>query len=176
MKPKLTSNYKQAPNSVYQVSQQPSCPVMPSRLLKLLNTNTLALLMFSGFALLSTTRGKEPEDTHVTLTTTDKGGVLDNTDYATSPIPTESKTQPTLAAPTLRELLGWIFSALNGDFDDPALAQYAKQQGIDTSANQERPSSSAPEQSSNSSSYNGHGFRRVTAEQKDFGNKSTTNR
>ena len=103
--------------------------------------------MFVGFAVLSNTRGKDADDEHAALAALPKAKVVDNSHYATSQVSTESTTQTTLFA-----LLGWIFNAFKDVFDDPALAQYAKQQGIDTSDNQGTPCSNAAGQSSNSRS------------------------
>jgi hypothetical protein len=106
--------------------------------------------MFVAFAVLSNTRGKDADDEHVALAALPKAEVVDNSHYATSEVPTESSTQTTLEPPRLFALLGWIFNAFKDVFDDPALAQYAKQQGIDTSDNQGTPCSNAAGQSSNS--------------------------
>ena len=108
--------------------------------------------MFVGFAVLSDTRGKDADDKHVALAALPKAKVVDNSHYATSQVPTESSTQTTLEPPRLITLLGRIFSAFKDVFDDPALAQYAKEHGIDTSDNQGTPCSNAAGQSSNSRS------------------------
>jgi hypothetical protein len=152
MKPNPTSNCKEVASSVYRYPQSRRWPTSLSPLLRRLNTGTLALLMFVGFAVLSNTRGKDADDEHVALAALPKAKVVDNSRYATSQVPTESSTQTTLEPPRLFALLGWIFNAFKDVFDDPALAQYAQQQGIDTSGNQGTPCSDAAGQSSNSRS------------------------
>jgi hypothetical protein len=151
MKPNPTSNCEAA-SSVCRYPQSPKWPTSLSPLLKRLNTGTLALLMFVGFAVLSNSRGKDADDEPVASTTLPKAEIVDKSHYATSQLPTESSPPTTLEPPRLFALLGWIFNAFKDAFDDPALAQYAKQQGIDTSDNQRTPCSNAPGQSSNSPS------------------------
>jgi hypothetical protein len=152
MKPNPTSNCKEAASAVYRYSQSRRWPTSLSPLLRRLNTGTLALLMFVGFAVLSNTRGKDADDKHVALAALPKAEIVDNSHYATSQVSTESSTQTTLEPSRLLQLLGWIFNTFKDVFDDPALAQYAKQQGIDTSDNQGTPCSNAAGQSSNSRS------------------------
>jgi hypothetical protein len=152
MKPNLTSNCKEEANSAYHYTQPPRWPVRLSPLLRHLNTSTLALLMFVGFALLSTTRGKDAEEEHVAFAASPKAEVDDNSHYASPQVPIESSTQTILESARLLQLLGWILNAFKDAFDDPALAQDGKQQGIDTSDNQGTPCSNASGQSSNSPS------------------------
>jgi hypothetical protein len=152
MKPNTTSNCKEEANSAYHYTQPPRWSTKLPLVLKHLSTSTLALLMFVGFALLSNTRGKDAEDEHVAFTAVPKAEVVDNRRYASPRVPTESSTQTILEPPRLLQLLGWIFNAFKDVFDDPTLAEYGKQQGIDTSDNQGTACSNAPGQSSNSPS------------------------
>ena len=150
MKPNPISNSKEVASSLYRYPQSPRWPTSLSPLLRRLNTGTLALLMFVGFAVLSNTRGNDADDEHVAFAALPKAKVVDKSHYATSQLPTESSTQTMLEPARLFALLGWIFNAFKDVFDDPALAQYANQQGIDTSGNQGTPCSNAAGQSSNS--------------------------
>jgi hypothetical protein len=89
-------------------------------LLRYLNTRTLALLMFVGFAFLNTTHGKDPQ--------TDKPAVgVTNTE------PRDNSYQGTSAA---APLILWQFTArivhaFTAALNDPSLIEYAKQQGTD---------------------------------------------
>jgi hypothetical protein len=152
MKPNSTSNCKEVTSSVYRYPESRRWPTSLSPLLRRLNTGTLALLMFVGFAVLSNTRGKDADDERVALAAPPKADVVDNSRYATSQPSTESSTQTTLEPERLLQLLGWIFNAFKDVFDDPALAQYAKHQGIDASNNQGTPCSKTTGQSSKSPS------------------------
>ena len=87
-------------------------------LLKYLNTRTLALLMFVGFAFLNTTHGKDAQ--------TDKPAVgVTNT---------EQRDNGDQGASAAAPLILWQFTtrivhAFTAALNDPALIEYAKQQG-----------------------------------------------
>ena len=89
-------------------------------LLKYLNTRTLALLMFVGFAFLNTTHGKDEQ--------TDKPAVgVTNTE------PRDNGYQGASAAASLIlwQFTARIVHAFIAALNDPSLIEYAKQQGTD---------------------------------------------
>ncbi len=97
-------------------------------LLRYLNTQTLALLMFVGFAFLNTTHGKDAQ--------TDKpaAGVTN----------TEPRDNDYQGAPAAAPLILWQFTArivhaFTAALNDPALIEYARQQGKDIPDLQTKP-------------------------------------
>ena len=89
-------------------------------LLRYLNTRTLAFLLFVGFAFLNTTHGKDAP--------TDKpaGGVT-NTEPGDNGYQRASVAAPLILWQFTTRIVHAITAALN----DPALIEYAKQQGTD---------------------------------------------
>lgn len=89
-------------------------------LLRYLNTRTLALLMFVGFAFLNTTHGKDAQ--------TDKPAVeVRNTE----PCDNGYRGASTAAPLILWQFTARIVHAFRAALNDPALIEYAKQQGTD---------------------------------------------
>jgi hypothetical protein len=103
-----------------------------SPFLTYINMRALALLMFVSFAVLNTTHGNDGE-TKQQVTGNIETQVISNRQHD----PGQAATPPTNCATSALSIL-WQFlsKSLNG-FDqalnDPALIEYAKEQGIDTS-------------------------------------------
>jgi hypothetical protein len=89
-------------------------------LLRYLNTRTLAFLLFVGFAFLNTTHGKDAQ--------TDKpaGGVTN-----TEPRDNDYQGAPAAAPSILWQVTARIIHAFTAALNDPALIEYARQQGKD---------------------------------------------
>jgi hypothetical protein len=89
-------------------------------LLRYLNTRTLAFLLFVGFAFLNTTHGKDAQ--------TDKpaGGVTN-----TEPRDNDDQGAPAAAPSILWKVTARIIHAFTAALNDPALIEYARQQGKD---------------------------------------------
>ena len=89
-------------------------------LLKYLNTRTLAFLLFVGFAFLNTTHGKDAP--------TDKPAVgVTNTERRDNGYQGASAAAPLI----LWQFTARIVHAFTAALNDPALIEYAKQQGKD---------------------------------------------
>jgi len=89
-------------------------------ILKYLNTRTLALLMFVGFAFLNTTHGKDAQTDKPTVGVTN----------------TEPRDNGYQGASAAASLILWQFTArivhaFIAALNDPSLIEYAKQQGTD---------------------------------------------
>jgi hypothetical protein len=92
---------------------------------------TLALIMFVGFALLSTTRGNEAETGQPAFAETTKSEVIIDKQHDNVPnIVIKAAGQTTSPPLTLSQFVGGIINAFNGAFNDPSLIEYANQQGI----------------------------------------------
>jgi len=91
-----------------------------SPLLRYLNPRTLAFLLFVGFAFLNTTHGKDAQ--------TDKpaAGVTN-----TEPRGNDYQGVPAAAPSILWQFTARIVHAFTAALNDPALIEYAKQQGKD---------------------------------------------
>lgn len=97
-------------------------------LLRYLNTRTLALLMFVGFAFLNTTHGKDPQ--------TDKPSVgVTHTAPPDNGYHGVSATAPLILWQSTARVVHAFTRALN----DPALIEYARQQGADIPDSQTTP-------------------------------------
>ena len=101
-----------------------------SRLLPYLNTRTLALLMFVGFALLNTTHGKDAENNE-SAAITKNTETVGNSHRRTSDVRTEPTGEPISAALVLLQFTGRLVHAFTAALNDPSLIEYAKQQGTD---------------------------------------------
>jgi hypothetical protein len=94
--------------------------VAVSPLLRYLNTRTLAFLLFVGFAFLNTTHGKDAQ--------TDKPAAgVTNTEQRDNGYQGASAAAPLI----LWEFTARIVHAFRAALNDPALIEYAKQQGKD---------------------------------------------
>ena len=113
---------------------------------------TLALLMFVSFAVLNTTHGNDGE-TKQQVTGNIKTQVIASQQHDLAQAATP-QTNCTTSAPSI---LWQLASKLVKDFEmalnDPALIQYAKEQGVDTSGLPAAPSQVPAHQSRGSSSF-----------------------
>ena len=124
-----------------------------SPFLTYINMRALALLMFVSFAVLNTTHGNDGE-TKQQVTGNIETQVISNRQHD----PAQPATPPTNCATSALSIL-WQFlsksvSGFEQALNDPALIEYAKEQGVDTSglaaalsqarAHQSRMSSSSP--------------------------------
>ena len=106
-------------------------------LLRYLNTRTLALLMFVGFALLNTTHGKDAQ--------TDKPDVgVTNTEPRDNGYQGASAGAPLI----LWQVTARIVHAFTAALNDPSLIEYAKQQGTDRADLQTTPCQGAARKTS----------------------------
>jgi hypothetical protein len=106
-------------------------------LLKYLNTRTLAFLLFVGFAFLNTTHGKDAP--------TDKPAVgVTNTERRDNGYQGASAAAPLI----LWQFTARIVHAFTAAINDPALIEYAKQQGTDIPDLQTTPSQGAERKTS----------------------------
>ena len=106
-------------------------------LLKYLNTQTLAFLLFVGFAFLNTTHGKDAP--------TDKPAVgVTNTERRDNGSQGASAAGPLI----LWQFTARMFHAFAAALNDPALIEYAKQQGKDISDLQTTPCQGAERKTS----------------------------
>src|SRR6266704_1418271 len=107
------------------------CVSVLSPFLKLLNTGTLAFIMFVALALLSTTRGKEAETRESTPAGTTKSEVvIDKQHHDVPHVVTEAAGQTMSPPLTLWQFTDRIINAFKGAFNDPSLIECANQQGI----------------------------------------------
>ena len=126
-------------------------PLLP--FLPYINMRTLALLMFVSFGVLNTTHGNDGE-TEQQVTGNIETKLISNR----QPDLAQTATPPTNCATSALSILWQFLSKSVNGFDqalnDPALIEYAKEQGVDTSglpaassqapAHQSRMSSSSP--------------------------------
>ena len=125
-----------------------------SPFLAYINMSTLALLMFFSFAVLNTTHGNDGE-TKQQVTGNIETQVISNRQHDLAQAATPSTNCTTSAPSILWQFLSKIVNSFNQALNDPALIEYAKEQGVDTSglpaalsqdpAHQSRISSSRPE-------------------------------
>jgi len=102
--------------------KQPQCWVTRlSPFLKYVNTRTLALLMFLGLALLNTTDGKDAQ-------TKEPAAGVSKTEVVTHGRQEFGPVAPLILWQFTRRIVQAFTAAVN----DPALIEYAKQQGTDT--------------------------------------------
>ena len=102
--------------------KQPQWWLAPlSPFLKHVNMRTLALLMFLSVGLLNSTDGKDAQ-------TKEPAEGISNTEVVTNGPHESSPVAPFI----LWQLMKWITQAFTAAVNDPALVEYAKQQGTDT--------------------------------------------
>ena len=124
-----------------------------SPFLTYINMRTLALLMFVSFAVLNTTHGNDSE-TKQQVTGNIETQVISNRQHDLAQAATPPTNCTTSALSILWQFLSKRVNRLGQAFNDPALIEYAKEQGVDTSglpaalsqapAHQPRVSSSFP--------------------------------
>jgi hypothetical protein len=115
---------------------------------------TLALLMFVGFAVLNTTRGNDAETTKPGLAGNTELHIIDNGHRQAAQVGPEAIAHSRFASSILWQFLSNIVNGFEQALNDPALIEYAKEQGVDTSgspttlcqepAHQSRTSSATP--------------------------------
>jgi hypothetical protein len=115
-----TSTQRPPTSSGADNNQLGTCLAAVLPLLRYLNTRTLALLMFVGFAFLNTTHGKDAQ--------TDKPAVgVTNTEPRDNSYQGDWATEASI----LWQLAGRIVHAFTAALNDPSLIEYANQQGTD---------------------------------------------
>lgn len=127
-------------------------PLLP--FLTYINMRTLSLLMFVSFAVLNTTHGNDGE-TKQQVSGNIETQVIANRQHDLAQAATPPTNCTTSAPSILWQFLSKIVNGFNQAINDPALIEYAKEQGVDTSglpaassqdpAHQSRISSSRPE-------------------------------
>jgi len=133
--------------------KQPQSWLAPfSPFLTYINMRTLALLMFVSFAVLNTTHGNDGE-TKQQVTKNSGRQVIASQQHDLA----QAATQPVNCTTSAPSILWQLASKLVKDFamalNDPALIQYAKEQGVDTSGLPAAPSQVPAHQSRGSSSF-----------------------
>jgi hypothetical protein len=133
MKPNDEQN-RMAPAAIVTDRKQPaSWLVLRLPFLRWVNMRTLALLMFIGFAILNTTRGNDAETREPGVTGNIDAQEIDNRQHEDAQ-PAKGPTNCTTSAPSiLWQFLSKIVNGFNQALNDPALIEYAKEQGVDTS-------------------------------------------
>jgi hypothetical protein len=123
------------------------CVSVISSFLRHLNMGTLAFIMFVGFALLSTTRGKEAETRQPAPVEATKSEVIIDKQHDNVPNVVIKAAGQTMSPPlTLSQFMGRIINAFKGAFNDPSLIEYANQQGIGIADSLTAPLSNTPSQ------------------------------
>jgi hypothetical protein len=113
--------------------KQPQWWLAPlSPFLTYINTRTLALLMFVGFAVLNTTHGNDGE-TKEQVTGNIETQVIANRQHDLAQAATPPTNYTTPASAILWQFLSNIVNGFVQAFNDPALIKYAMEQGADTS-------------------------------------------
>jgi hypothetical protein len=153
----MKANHKSSrrtPASVVLDDNQPDgWSAVLSPFLRYINMRTLALLMFFSFAVLNTTHGNAGE-TKQKVSGNSEPEVIANRQHDLA----RAATSPSNCTTSAPLILWWLASKLVKHFEmalnDPALIQYTKEQGMDTSslpaavsqdpAHQSRVSSSPP--------------------------------
>jgi hypothetical protein len=154
MKPNHKQNRLAPAAFVHHRKQPASWLVLLLPFLRHVNMQTLALLMFVGFAVLNTTRGNDAETTEPGLAGNTELHIIDNGHRQAAQVVPEPIAHSRFASSILWEFLSDIVNELEQALNDPALIEYAKEQGVDTSgsptalcqepAHQSRTSSATP--------------------------------
>jgi hypothetical protein len=124
-----------------------------SPFLTYINMRTLALLMFVSFAVLNTTHGNDGETKQQVTAGNIGTQVISNRQHDLA----QAATPPTNCATSALSILWQFLSKSVNGFDqalnDPALIEYAKEQGVDTSGLRAALSQAPAHQSRMSSSF-----------------------
>ena len=145
---------RRIPASGVHEQKQPQWWLAPlSPVLTYINMRTLALLMFVSFVVLNTTHGNDGE-TKQQVTGNIETQVISNRQHELAQAATPSTNCTTSALSILWQFLSKSVNGFEQALNDPALIEYAKEQGVDTSglpavlsqtpAHQSRVSSSFP--------------------------------
>jgi hypothetical protein len=125
-------------------------PLLP--FLTYINMRTLALLMFVSFAVLNTTHGNDGE-TKQQVTGNIETQVISNRQHDLAQAATPPTNCATSALSILWQFLSKIVNGFDQALNDPALIEYAKEQGVDTSGLRAALSQAPAHQSRMSSSF-----------------------
>jgi hypothetical protein len=156
MKPNHEQNRK-APAAIVKNRNQPATwLVLLSPMLRYVNMRALALVMFVGFAVLNTSRGNDAKTTEPALAENTETQVIDS--HHDDAQPAKGLINCTTSAPLiLWQFLNTIANGFERALNDPALIQYAKGQGVDTSglsaALSQEPAHKSQSSSSSSATY-----------------------
>lgn len=132
MKPNHEQNRK-AQAAIVKNRNQPATWSVLSPLLRYVNMRALALIMFVGFAVLNTSRGNDARTTDPALAENTETQVIDSRHHEDAQ-PAKGLTNCTTSAPLiLWQFLSTIAKGVERALNDPALIQYAREQGVDTS-------------------------------------------
>ena len=119
-------------------------PLLP--FLTYINMRTLALLMFVSFGVLNTTHGNDGE-TKQQVTGNIETQLISNWQHDLAQAATPPTNCTTSAPPLLWQFLSKIVDGFAQAMNDPALIEYAKEQGVDTSGLPAAPSQAPAHQS-----------------------------
>jgi hypothetical protein len=133
MKPNHKSSRSKPAAFLHYHNQYGSWLIVLSPFLKHLNMHTLALLMFVGFAVLNTTRGNDAETKEPASAGNSETQVVDNRHHERAQAATVRFSYTTSGPSILWQLISSIVNDFEHAFNDPALIEYAKEQGVDTS-------------------------------------------
>jgi hypothetical protein len=133
----MKANHKssrRAPASFVLTDNQPdSWLTVLSPFLTYINMHTLALLMFVSFAVLNTTHGNDGETKQQVTVGNIGTQVIANRQHDLAQAATPPTNCSTSAPSILWQFLSKIVNGFNQALNDPALIEYAKEQGVDTS-------------------------------------------
>jgi hypothetical protein len=131
MKPNHKRSHMMSASFVRHQKAPARCVSVISPFLRNLNMGTLAFIMFVGFALLSTTRGKEAETRQLAPVETTKSEIIIDKQHDNVPNVVTKAAGQTMSPPlTLWQFMVRIIDAFKGAFNDPSLIEYANQLGI----------------------------------------------
>jgi hypothetical protein len=134
MKPNHKQN-RRVPATIVNDRKQPAnWLVLRLPFLRCVNMRTLALLMFVGFAVLNTTRGKDAEIKDPAFAGNIGAQVIDNRQHEDAQPPSGPTNRTTSKPSILWQLASKLVKGFGRALNDPALIQYAKEQGVDTSS------------------------------------------
>ena len=119
-------------SGVHDHKQPESWPTVLSPFLTYITMRTLALLMFVSFAILNTTHGNDGE-TKQQVTKNSGSQVIASQQHDLAQAATPPTNCTTSASPILWQLASKLVKDFEMALNDPALIQYAKEQGVDTS-------------------------------------------
>ena len=124
---------RRIPASGVHDQKQPQWWLAPlSPFLTYISMRTLALLMFVSFAVLNTTHGNDGEMKQQ-VTGNIETQVISNRQHDLAQAATPPTNCTTSAPSILWQFLSKIVNGFNQALNDPALIEYAKEQGVDTS-------------------------------------------
>jgi hypothetical protein len=117
---------------VHHRKQPASSLVLLLPFLRHVNMRTLALLMFLGFAVLNATRGNDAETMELGFAGSTEFHMIDKGHRQAQVVP-EPIAHSRFASSIAGQFLSKIANVFERALTDPALIEYAKEQGVDTS-------------------------------------------